>query len=114
MFQRLIPNLKYKKKFAKNFEIKISKICSTDVCVGLLVHRSRMPIESETNCRSCDLQKVLRTQTDMHTDRHRDINHRRLVYNLHWLQVAAELIISRVWLLIHSSEYQRTFNFISV
>ena len=42
LFQRLSPKLKFKKNlFDKNFQIKISKICSTVLCV--LARRSRVP-----------------------------------------------------------------------
>jgi len=75
-------NIKYK-KFAKNFKIKISKICSTVFAYWHIDHVCQVSWESEKNCRrTSDLKKVWgHIQTDV----------RHPYYRLRWLQAAMKL-----------------------
>ena len=75
MFQRPSPNLKFEKKFAKNFKTKISKIYFSFTVFGALAHRSCMPsfVGIREHCkRSSDLNKKY-DDRHLHIQTHRSI-----------------------------------------
>ena len=78
--QRLSKHLKFKKKLATNFKIKIVKICYSVFCK--LAHRPRVP--SFVRIRKKTVGGIAIWKQFDNTERQPDIKH--LDHKLHWLQ----------------------------